>query len=117
MDQETRKLLEEAWTMPVFEAIFTRRSRRFGLGMEIKHGPNAFKSEEDPIPLSLEERRRLTDEVTVDFLGYGPIQQFLLDDSVTELEDRYIKRTTTQVEHSHDLVFLAVETVGQWLLL
>ncbi|UCG41404.1 MAG: CpaF family protein [Acidimicrobiia bacterium] len=39
----------------------------------------------EQIPLSLEERRRLTDEVTVDFLGYGPIQQFLLDDSVTEV--------------------------------
>ncbi len=59
MDQETRKLLEEAWNMPLFEAIFTRRSRRFGLGMEIKHGPNAFKSEEDPVPLSLEEEALL----------------------------------------------------------
>ena len=59
MDQETRKLLEEAWNMPVFEAIFTRRSRRFGLGMEIKHGPNAFKSQEDPIPLTLEEEAML----------------------------------------------------------
>ena len=39
----------------------------------------------EQIPLSLEERRRLTDEVTVDFLGYGPIQQFLLDDSITEV--------------------------------
>ncbi len=45
MDQETRKLLEEAWNMPLLEAIFTRRSRRFGLGMEIKHGPNAYKSD------------------------------------------------------------------------
>ncbi len=39
----------------------------------------------EQLPLSLEERRRLTDEVTVDFLGYGPIQQFLLDESVTEI--------------------------------
>ncbi len=39
----------------------------------------------EQLPLSLEERRRLTDEVTVDFLGYGPIQQFLLDDTVTEI--------------------------------
>lgn len=39
----------------------------------------------EQLPLSLEERRRLTDEVTVDFLGYGPIQQFLLDDSITEI--------------------------------
>ena len=42
MDPETRKLVEEAWSTPLFESIFTRRSRRFGLGMEIRHGPNAF---------------------------------------------------------------------------
>lgn len=37
------------------------------------------------LPLSLDERRRLIDEVTSDFLGYGPIQRFLLDESVTEV--------------------------------
>ncbi len=59
MDIETRKLLEEAWNVPLFEAIFTRRSRRFGLGMEIKHGPNAFKSDAEPHPLSFEEEAML----------------------------------------------------------
>ncbi len=59
MDAETKKVLEEAWNTPLFEAIFTRRSRRFGLGMEIKHGPNAYKSEAEPIPLSLEEEALL----------------------------------------------------------
>lgn len=37
------------------------------------------------LPLSLDERRRLIDEVTSDFLGYGPIQRYLLDESVTEV--------------------------------
>ncbi len=37
------------------------------------------------LPLSLDERRRLIDEVTSDFLGYGPIQRYLLDDTVTEV--------------------------------
>jgi len=37
------------------------------------------------LPLSLDERRRLIDEVTTEFLGYGPIQQFLADDTVTEI--------------------------------
>jgi hypothetical protein len=59
MDIETKKLLEETWNTPLFEAIFTRRSRRFGLGMEIPHGPNAYRSEADPIPLSLEEEAML----------------------------------------------------------
>ena len=59
MDNDVRKLLEEAWNVPLFEAIFTRRSRRFGLGMEIKRGPNAYKSEAEPLPLSLEEEAML----------------------------------------------------------
>ena len=37
---------------PLLEAIFGRRSRRFGLGMEIPSGPLAFKSQSLPYPLS-----------------------------------------------------------------
>jgi hypothetical protein len=59
LDVETRKLLEEAWNVPLFEAIFNRRSRRFGLGMQIKRGPNAYHSEAEPLPLSLEEEAML----------------------------------------------------------
>jgi hypothetical protein len=59
MDIDTKKLLEEAWNMPLYEAIFTRRSRRFGLGMEIKQGPNAFKSDAEAEPLSEEEEAML----------------------------------------------------------
>lgn len=59
MDTDTRKLMEEAWNVPLFDAFFSRRSRRFGLGMEIKRGPNAFKSEAEPIPLSIEEEAML----------------------------------------------------------
>jgi hypothetical protein len=37
---------------PLAQAIFGRRSRRFGLGMEIPSGPMAFKSRSEPVPLS-----------------------------------------------------------------
>ena len=30
--------VEDAWNFSLFDAIFNRRSRRFGLGMEIKEG-------------------------------------------------------------------------------
>ncbi len=39
---------------PALDAIFSRRSRRFALGVELT-GPLAFKSEKDPIPLAYEE--------------------------------------------------------------
>ena len=48
--------IQELYQFPLLDAILGRRSRRFGLGMEIKEGPNAFKSPNDPMPLDeLEE--------------------------------------------------------------
>ena len=41
---------------PLMSAIFGRRSRRFGLGMEIPSGPLKFKSGSKPVPLSTEEQ-------------------------------------------------------------
>ncbi len=43
--------VNEAWNFSLGEAIMNRRSRRFGLGMEITEGPNKFKSPNEPIPL------------------------------------------------------------------
>ena len=37
---------------PLMHAIFWRRSRRFGRGMEIPSGPLAYKSKFEPLPLS-----------------------------------------------------------------
>lgn len=37
---------------PLMQAIFGRRSRRFGRGMEIPSGPLAYKSKLEPLPLS-----------------------------------------------------------------
>ena len=31
--------VEAAWNFPLFEAMMGRRSRRFGFGMELEHGP------------------------------------------------------------------------------
>lgn len=50
------KGLETALNFGFLDTIFTRRSRRFGLGMEIKDGVLKHKSKHDPVPLSeLEE--------------------------------------------------------------
>ncbi|TVP56424.1 MAG: hypothetical protein EA351_07845 [Gemmatimonadales bacterium] len=37
---------------PLMQALFGRRARRFGMGMEIPSGPLAFRSRHDPLPLS-----------------------------------------------------------------
>ena len=45
-------LLREVWQYPLGKPITGRRSRRFGLGMQIPEGPLAFKSRHPPLPLS-----------------------------------------------------------------
>ncbi|MGH7891723.1 MAG: hypothetical protein ACREN0_05585, partial [Thermodesulfobacteriota bacterium] len=48
--------LDVAVDYKFMDAVFERRSRRFGLGMEIEKGPLAYKSKHAPVPLSeLEE--------------------------------------------------------------
>lgn len=44
--------MTELLQFPLMQAIFGRRSRRFGLGMEIPSGPLAYASDADPHPLS-----------------------------------------------------------------
>lgn len=48
----TEQPLTEVFEFPLMEAIFGRRSRRFGLGMEIPSGPLAYASTAAPHPLS-----------------------------------------------------------------
>ena len=48
--------MDDVWQYGLFEALYGRRSRRFGLGFEITEGPLQYKSHEQPVPLSeLEE--------------------------------------------------------------
>jgi pilus assembly protein CpaF len=58
----------------------------------------------DRTPLTREERRQVTKEITDDILGYGPLEPFLHDDSVTEVmvngpEAIYIERAG-KIEHT-----------------
>ncbi len=67
----------------------------------------------DRTPLTRDERRQLVREITDDILGYGPLEPFLRDDSVTEImvnggERIYIERAgkielsdTTFVDDAH----------------
>lgn len=44
--------LRDLFEFPLLQAIYGRRSRRFGLGMKIPSGPLAFESAAEPEPLS-----------------------------------------------------------------
>src|SRR5262245_6354562 len=47
----TRDLLHKTWEYPLFNALYGRRSRRFGLGFEIDQGPFRYNSVHAPVPL------------------------------------------------------------------
>jgi hypothetical protein len=50
--------LDQAWSYPLFEALYRRRSRRFGLGFEMQEGPFRYKSAHAPVPLTEFEEER-----------------------------------------------------------
>lgn len=59
-----------AWDYPLFDAIMGRRSRRFGLGMEMAKGPFRYKSDKAPVPLNELETAMLVAAATA---TTGPI--------------------------------------------
>jgi pilus assembly protein CpaF len=83
--------------------------------------------EEEKVPLSTEERQRLTAELADDVLGYGPLQRLLDDNAVTEImvngpESIYVERggklerTTTRFtseEHLRRVIDRIVSRVGR----
>lgn len=62
--EELAKPVRELLEFPLTTALFGRRSRRFGLGMEIPSGPLAFRSGKDAMPLSELEQALLTSAAT-----------------------------------------------------
>jgi hypothetical protein len=54
----------EMLELPLGQALFGRRARRFGLGMEIPSGPLAFTSRSAPLPLSPTEQAVLVAAAT-----------------------------------------------------
>jgi hypothetical protein len=56
--------LEALLEFPLMSALFGRRARRFGMGMEIPSGPLAFRSEREAMPLSEPERAILVAAAT-----------------------------------------------------
>jgi hypothetical protein len=47
-----RELLDRVWQYPLFDALYGRRSRRFGLGFTTAEGPFPYASQAAPLPLS-----------------------------------------------------------------
>jgi pilus assembly protein CpaF len=86
------------------EALFTRLgSRLYDSSLSEEQLTRLVREEltvvlrKEPVPLTPEERERLVAKLTDDVLGYGPMQPFLADNTVTEvmvngLDPIYIER-------------------------
>ena len=72
------------------EVIATLGAELFKAGRERRHVGARLRAVTEQLtldrtPLTREERRQLVREITDDILGYGPLEPFLRDDSVTEV--------------------------------
>jgi len=52
MNAQEKKLMDNVWQFPLFQAFAQRRVHRLGLGYEIKDSPFPYKSEKKPVPLT-----------------------------------------------------------------
>src|SRR5215471_2605256 len=55
----TQELQDKVWEYPLFDALYGRRTRRFGLGFEITEGPFRYQSRHAPVPLTEAEEALL----------------------------------------------------------
>jgi hypothetical protein len=80
--------VDEAWNFSLFDAIMSRRSRRFGVGMEITEGPNKFKSTNPPIPLDeLEEALLIAAGTGVTGLNLGDLPWAARPEKIDQLQN------------------------------
>jgi hypothetical protein len=60
----SRAGLDTLRTFPLLQALFGRRARRFGYGMELPSGPLAHRSQKEPLPLTATEQALLVAAAT-----------------------------------------------------
>ncbi len=88
------KAFAELMQFPILNALFGRRARRFGLGMEIPSGPLAYKSEKEAIPLSETEQMLLVAAATgVSGWNFGVPFGPLTPNAHAEFTQRFTGRT------------------------
>jgi hypothetical protein len=99
----------------LFDALLNRRSRRFGLGMNIPAGPLQFASRQAPIPLTEDEEAVLafaacgvTGHALAD-LSYGPAE------GGSMLAGR-LGRTIASADAVNTVAMLVTNDRGTWLL-
>lgn len=66
------------------DEIFNKKIEDAELKLKVRREVMKFMGEET-IPLTSEEKQKIIDDLVYDVVGYGPIEEFLKDDEVTEI--------------------------------
>lgn len=119
-NQDSTDLFSRLKQYPLIEALLHRRSRRFGKGMHLDGGPLAYKSQQPPQPLSIEE------EAVLAFAGCGvngyalselPFQPGRLPESGGgNMMVNFIGRTVASGDGLHVVALFVINDEGVWLL-
>jgi hypothetical protein len=113
-DPRDRKEVERWDRLPLFEALRSRRSRRFGLGMRMD-GPLSFESQHDPVPLTEEEQAVLA------FAASGITGNALNDLTMGpgrggSMMSGLVGRTVASADAVQSVALLVTDDTGTWLV-
>lgn len=108
--------LDDLQHFPLMHALFGRRARRFGLGMEIPSGPLAFRSRREPVPLSALEKAILVAAGTgVSGWNFGVPFGPARPDEHGPFTQRFTGRTTPTAAGIGTPVLFHTDDDGTWL--
>ncbi len=113
---ETPNPLDELHRFPLMQALFGRRARRFGLGMEIPSGPLAFRSRHEAHPLSEMEKAVLIAAATgVSGWNFGVPFGPARPDEHGQFTHRFTGRTAPTAAGIGTPVLFHTDDNGTWL--
>jgi hypothetical protein len=105
----------ERWDgLPLFEALRSRRSRRFGLGMRMD-GPLSFESRHDPVPLTEQEQAILAFAAS-GITGYALNDMTLGIGQGGSMMSGLVGRTVASADAVQSVALLVTDDTGTWLL-
>lgn len=105
----------DGWdTFPLFEALSSRRSRRFALGMRME-GPLAFQSRHDPAPLTEKEQAILAFAAT-GITGYALNDLTFAAGHGGSMMSGLVGRTVSSADAVQSVAMLMTDDTGTWLL-
>ncbi|MFC2145221.1 CpaF family protein [Actinomycetota bacterium] len=81
---DTKRKIQTGIIENLSDEIFKKKIGDAELKLKVRREVLKLMGEED-IPLTGEEKQKIVDDLVYDVVGYGPIEEFLKDDEITEI--------------------------------